>query len=476
MVDRSDLDGLAGWQVAAFAAGCARRLAPVADTLCWPLPRRVIAAVIDTTWAAIERDPAAVTGGRLPPDVARHLDRALKRLLITDSIDEFGDEVADLLTATGLVVTACRTAAIDDAVRAAVQVLTVWDALDGAIANGNWVAREQQMQQQSIAVLGALPAGEALALIHALGHDEGQLATSMNAAGWEAPAARPGMPSVDAWSPDPASEVVAGGAADDAEALDAPAELLVTIHERACPLDEHGLSRPPYRPGDVLRLACGFETTEVTKVSAYDTFVRWPWPRPKHPGTSQAFPHEPAGELWTPFQLTPPPAALRAGDECHVGIVPTVVYVMQSWTSRRDENLFTALPKGRTAIGGWAEEAGAIEPYDDPIEVSLLHRAYGFLHAGDIVADADGTRLAFAPPLIFTDAGGTVRQPRWPLTLVEGDDVDARAEKVRAETAIGSADATCAAWEHAAAAKLPHPDFLRSWFALPDLSTWPYAR
>lgn len=465
MVDRFDLDRLSEWQLGIFAAGCAQRLAPVADVLCWPLPRAVIAACTEAAWAGT---------GRLAPELAEHLERGVRRLVIVDSIDEFADEIADLLGASALMVTACRTGDPDDSIRVAEQVLTVWDTLDGATPGGNWVAREQQMQQQTLAVLGGLPANEAIALVRALTHDLAQLATATIGAGWRCPASNAGMPSVGSWSPDPASE--RADHTPTADDLDAPAELLITTSERACPLDERGEPRAPYRPGDVLRLACDFEVTEVVKVSAYDTFVRWPWPRPRHPGTTQTFAHEPARELWTPFALTPPASSLAAGDECHVGIVPTIVYVLQSWTSRRGENLFTALPCGRSAIGGWAEEGGAIDPYDDPIEVSLAHRVYGFLRPGDVVRDAAGRHMAFAPPVLFTDAGGTVRAPRWPLRLVEGDDAAARGDKVLAETSTGSHATACQRWERAAGAKLPHPDFLRSWFTLPDLRSWPYAR
>ncbi len=462
-MDRTDFSRLRGWQLGIFAAGCTARLAPVAETIAWPLPRKVVTACTTAAWDG---------GGTIDGPLADHLDAGVRRVLITDSADEFGTEVANLLMAAGELVAACRTGRPDDAREAGLRAVEVWESLDGAAPHGNWAARELQIQEQTAAVLARLPAADALALVRAITHDEPPLRAAMAAAGWHAPAPAPGMPSSASWSewPEPP---VAGHPPAAGQAL----PVLVGAGETRCPVGPDGLPRPPYRAGDVLRVCCGFEPSEVTKVSAYDTFVRWPWPRPRHPGSSQAFARDPERDLWTPFQLRAGDAGLVPGAACAVGIEPTTVYAMQVWTSRRGEHLLCTLPRGRAAIGGWAEEAGALEPYDDPIELALAHRAYPFLEPGDVVADATGALLTFAPPVLFGTAGGELVEPRWPLTLVDAADpatLPVRTPGVVVATAAGDHAGVVRAWEGAAGVRLPHADFLRSWFQLPDLRAWPF--
>ena len=460
IVDQSDFSQLRGWQLGIFAAGCTARLAPIAETIAWPLPRKVLRACTDAAWDG---------GGVIGSDLAEHLDAGIRRVFVPDSVDEFGVEVANLLMAAGQLVATCRDGDHDDARQAGLRAIEVWESLDGAAPAGNWAARELRIQEQTASVLARMPAPDAVRLVKAITHDEEPLREALDVAGWNAPTTESTMPSEAAWSPVP-DPPLAPARIDHLDDL----PVLVGTKETECPAGPDGLPRPPYRPGDVLRVACDFEPTEVTKVSAYDTFVRWPWPRPKHPGSSQAFARDAGRELWTPFQLRPAAQRLSAGDPCMIGIEPTVVYTMQVWTSRLGEHLLSVLPRGRTAIGGWAEEAGAIEPYDDAIELALAFRAYDFLEDGDVVIDAAGRPLTFAPPLLFTGPDGALSAPIWPLTLAHSDPV--RAAAVPAATATGTHREVFVAWQRAAGARLPHRDFLRSWFQLPDLRAWPFGR
>ncbi|WP_157746331.1 hypothetical protein [Micromonospora inositola] len=111
------------------------------------------------------------------------------------------------------------------------------------------------------------------------------------------------------------------------------------------------------------------------------------------------------------------------------------------------------LPAG----GGYAEAADVWLERAEPIEMKLLRRAYGALHSGDILDDADGRRLQFVPPFLFYADGGRVR-PAWPLALVTRDGVtpppDA-VDAVAAATALGS-----------------HPDEIERWLTCSEA---PYA-
>src|SRR5262249_58135792 len=119
----------------------------------------------------------------------------VRRVLITDSIDEFGSEVADLLAAAGHVVAACRHGDPDEAEQAARRAALVYESLDEAVPAGNWAARERTLQEHSARLLARAADGDATALVRAVTHDGASLAAAMAAAGWCAPPPAPGMPS-----------------------------------------------------------------------------------------------------------------------------------------------------------------------------------------------------------------------------------------------------------------------------------------
>src|SRR5262249_6362782 len=92
MVDQLRSTRLTGRRAGLYAPACAARLARVAAAIAWPLARKVFTACTEAAWTG---------GGRLDPALAAHLERAVRRVLIADSVDEFGAELADLLAAAG---------------------------------------------------------------------------------------------------------------------------------------------------------------------------------------------------------------------------------------------------------------------------------------------------------------------------------------------------------------------------------------
>jgi hypothetical protein len=175
----------------------------------------------------------------------------------------------------------------------------------------------------------------------------------------------------------------------------------------------------------------------------------------------------------TPFRVEPDPTSLRPGDQCRIGIPPTVVHALEveCWFPDRDMSWLpgesvglTLLPRGMPHRLSNRDQASHLSPYGpEPIRVELLLRPYAFLEDLDVVTDQGGRRWEFCRPYWWAgldrddECEGpppALDAPRWPLTLLHRrgrvEPTPAEAEEVARATLTGSHGVEVARWSRLA--------------------------
>ena len=237
------------------------------------------------------------------------------------------------------------------------------------------------------------------------------------------------------------------------------------------------------RAGDVVRVGCAFAETTVLAENEANIVIGWPWCDPSDRFHRRGFARDPSSRTESPFEVEPDAQGLHTGDGCRIGITHTDVYATRVTATiprnaTTDHLILGYQPLGESPIGGFAEDLRSLDPYEDPVEVSLIHRAYAFMRPGDQVLDATGTVLWFHPPVVFlavyaAESLDDAREwpsasaPVWPLVLRERDGTTANAaaaEEVRAATTTGCHDGELERWEAAAGVTLPPEWDLVPWF------------
>jgi hypothetical protein len=214
----------------------------------------------------------------------------------------------------------------------------------------------------------------------------------------------------------------------------------------------------------------------VEEATPYWLGVRWPW---RHG-------HQVSGQDWdgrvgfdfkewyvTPFRVDPDPTSLSPGDQCRIGIPPTVVHVLEvdCWVPDREMGWLPGQSVGLTLLSpGMAhrlsnrDQASDLSPYGpEPIRVELLLRPYAFLEDLDVVTDRDGRGWEFCRPYWWAELDrdderegppSALAGPRWPLTLLHRrgrvEPTPAEAKEVVRATLTGSHGVEVARWSRLA--------------------------
>jgi hypothetical protein len=263
------------------------------------------------------------------------------------------------------------------------------------------------------------------------------------------------------------------------------------VVEGVVPRDGTGRLMVPFRPGDVLRLSTAFVETVVTKATASEVTLRWPWlrndPKSRYDWSSAEFTFPVEGPQHPLYRTEPPLRQLRAGQRCRIGIPPALVHVLcikvldtpeDTGMLPRPSGWLMTLPAGMSFDPADPVELpvgliAASEPdgptlgveMAEPTRMELVFRPYAFLADGDVVTDPGGRRWRFRAPFWWQEldgctghpgpvAHGTVA-PDWPLALAaeHGAPDRARSGEVAVATAGGSHEREVARWRELAGAE-----------------------
>jgi hypothetical protein len=454
MATDEDLARLAPAQCGLFAAACALRLAPLIDAFGSAKQRHAYHDALAAMWNG---------HGQVDAATVRAIERRILATIYPEQTVSVASFAATVVAVAGAALRACRAGADDrceQAARAREGTEEVAEAIDHALAaDGRWYAAEKAAQVQVLELL-AEPGGEPS--IKAVRLELWVVIAELSARnGWPLSPARlePAVPRHR--HPEPVAHPTAERClvrADDTE-LTGPLQV---------------------RSGDVVRAECAVAEARIVRRDEQIVEITWPWP----PGDGTLLlPVDPGKRAGLPIRLWPEAAELRPGDACRVGVPPMTVYALRAatYTTRRTpvpKAVLSLLTPSEELVGGFADRLAEFSPYDLPIELTLRHRAYGFLEPDDLVVDASGTALLFHPPAIFLTPDGeaqlsSTRQwpaavvPQWPLQLRERDGMpapQAQVAAVRAATATGNHDGVLAAWEAATGVALPPEDEIVAWF------------
>ncbi len=223
-------------------------------------------------------------------------------------------------------------------------------------------------------------------------------------------------------------------------------------------------------------MSCPFTETRVNELTNDEVVVEWPWwtADPDSGGVPwnglRALPAGPGVPGWDRevFRIRPRAADLDVGANCHVGIPPTALHVIE--IRHFDPPQETGwLPRPHRTIEcrrvGQQFEPGATDSFDPddgiPRRIELRFRPYAFLEPGDEVADAQARVWRFETAWDLRPFDGRAgAAPAWPLMLLtrhgDGDD-DAAAVDVVEATQTGSHHEELARWAELAGLEEDEP-------------------
>ncbi|MEV4515614.1 hypothetical protein AB0K00_42480 [Dactylosporangium sp. NPDC049525] len=434
-------NGLESWQSRVFAAGCAQRVTPLVEAFGTDTERWAWREALAAVWDGTAFD-------------SRVLYRSWRARMGAPSV---------LNNAQELMSNALVTLNPNPAIAAAGAADTGWDGDDlvAALAEQygatTLVDAERAAQARTLELVRRLPLDEAAAAVRTVSLDLGPILAGID------------LPRSGPLGPRPKPRIRhASHAPGDAVPV-APQQPTLLVAADAPAFEPGPDGRAPFRSGDILRLDCAPAGTVVVQEDEDRLSVEHPW----QPGMLWYLPRRTnttrSGDNWTPVRIEPDPETLGVGDACQVGIAADV-YLVEAYTftprrATRPVGWMAAWPVGVRPLGGYGRYDEPLDPYELPVEVVLVHRAYAYLMPGERVVDADGAELDFHPPLLFLRPDADVldstrwpvaQVPRWPLRRPDGS--------VVGETVSGCHDDEVDAWESAAGVGLPAEYELVPWF------------